>query len=99
MITIGWVQLPAPHLDGIGRIVQCVHCEVDIGPTIPRRRPASGNKVPDVVGEPLIGTRWTARSLPSNDVVYDHAILGPGEELLSGDHLDDIFLAAVREVK
>ena len=90
LIAGGCVQLPTPHLDGISRIVQCVHCEVDIGPTIPRRRPASGNKVPDVVGEPLIGTCRAAWSLPGNDEVHDCTVLGAGEGLLSCDHLNTV---------
>jgi len=43
------VRFPTPDLNSIGRIVQCVHCEVHIGPTVPRWGPASGNEVPDVI--------------------------------------------------
>ena len=90
MIAGGCVQLPTSHLDGISRIVQCVHCEIDIGPTVSRRRPASGNQVPDVVGEPLIGTWRAAWSLPGNDVVYNYAVFGVGEGLLSRDRLNTV---------
>jgi len=45
----GWIHFPRSDLDGIGRTVQRVHCELDIGPAVPRSRPAPGNKVPYVI--------------------------------------------------
>ena len=90
MLAGGCVQLPTSHLDGISRIVQYVHCEVDIRPIMLRRRPASGDKVPHVVRKPLIGTCRAVWSFPGDDVVYDYAII-LGKRLLSCDRLNTAF--------
>ena len=98
LIIGGRIQLPTSGPGRIGRIVQCVDCKVDIGAAVPRRRPASRNKSPDVVRKPFIGTRRTTRSIPGNDIVYNHAVLGPGEGLLPCDHLNAA-VVAVPEIK
>jgi len=38
-------------------------------------------------------------SLPGDDIIYDHPVLGPGEGLLSGDHLNAAFSCRAREKK
>ena len=88
-----------PHmsdLNDIGRIVQCVKYEVDIGAVVPRQRPTPRNKVPDVVPNPLTGTWRAVWSLTGHDFSNGHTGLGSGEELPPCRYLNAAFSDCIR---